>query len=114
MAASRHDDVKKKLAELRDAPTAVVGDDVLRLVATYLLGSLAKPENPVKITVTHEHWFCSQADELTRDAATFCVRLHAYNSSSVEVWRGQLKRVLSKCCYCVRGLHEAETMSRHT
>lgn len=113
MAASRND-IKKKLAELRDVPTNVVMEDVLRLIATFLLGSLARPENPAKIVLAHPHWFCAQADELTREAATFCIRLHAYNSTSVEVWRLQLKRVLAGCCFCVRGLHEAESLSRHT
>ena len=114
MAASRRDEVKKKLVELRDAPSATISDDVLRLLATFLLGSLSKPDNPAKVVPAYDHWFCSQADDLVREAATFCIRLHAYNSSSVDVWRLQLKRVLGGCCYCVRGLHEAETTSRHT
>ena len=108
------DEVKKKLAELRDAPVALVPDEVLRLLSTYLLGSLSTPANPATFTPTRQHWFCSQASEVTREAATFLIRLHAYNSNSVEVWRLHLKRVLSTCGYCVRGLHEAEAMSRHT
>ena len=111
---ARPDEVKKKLAELRDAPVAIASDDILRLVSTYLLGTLRKPETTTNITLAHDHWFCSQANELTRDAAVFLIRLHAYNSSTVELWRAHLKRVLSRCCYCVRGLHEAEGMSRHT
>ncbi|KAI0335924.1 hypothetical protein GY45DRAFT_1316694 [Cubamyces sp. BRFM 1775] len=109
-----HDEVKKKLAELRDAPQTLVGDEDLRLTSTYLLGSLKKPENGAEPPLIHDHWFCSQAHEVTREAATFLIRLHAYNSSSVDIWRSQLKRVITRCCYCVRGLHEAEIMSRHT
>ncbi|KAI0354940.1 hypothetical protein OH77DRAFT_1542922 [Trametes cingulata] len=108
------DEVKKKLAGLRDAPQTLVGDDDLRLISTYLLGSLRKPENASDITLVFDHWFCSQADEVTREAAVFLIRLYAYSSSSVDVWKLQLKRVITRCCYCVRGLHEAETMSRHT
>lgn len=107
-------EVKKKLAELRDAPVAIVPDEVLKFLSTYLLGSLDKPENPSTFSPAHNHWFCSQADEVTKEASIFLIRLHAYNSNSVEVWRLHLKRVLSRCCYCVRGLHEAEIMSRHT
>ncbi|TBU62332.1 SEN1 N terminal-domain-containing protein [Dichomitus squalens] len=107
-------EVKKKLVELRDAPVAMVPDEVLRILSMYLLGSLSAPANPTTFISAHEHWFCSQADEVTREAATFLIRLHAYNSNSVDVWRLHLKRVLSRCCYCVRGLHEAEIMSRHT
>ena len=114
MAASRRDEVKKQLLELQNIPVATPSDDVLRRVATYLLDNISKPETSAKVALEHQHWFCSQADDLTRDAATFCIRLHAYNSSSVEVWRIQLKRVLLSCCNCVRGLHDAEGMSRHT
>ena len=109
-----HEEVKKKLAELRDTPQTLVGDEDLRLTSTYLLGSLKKPENGAEPPLVHDHWFCSQAHEVTREAATFLIRLHAYNSSSVDIWRSQLKRVITRCCYCVRGLHEAEIMSRHT
>lgn len=108
------DEVKKKLAELRDAPQALVGDEDLRLTSTYLLGALKIPEGAAEVPLVYEHWFCSQADEVTREAAIFLVRLHAYNSTTVDVWRLQLKRVLTRCCYCVRGLHEAEYMSKHT
>lgn len=110
----RKDEVKKKLADLRDAPVAIAPDDILRLISTYLLGDLKKLDDISKISLAHEHWFCSQADEVTRDAAVFLIRLHAYNSSSVELWRAHLKRVLARCCYCVRGMSEAEIMSRHT
>ncbi|TFK91118.1 hypothetical protein K466DRAFT_515953 [Polyporus arcularius HHB13444] len=112
--APRPDEVKKKLLELRDQPVAIASDDVLRLVSTYLLGSLKKPESLDNVSPKFGHWFCSQAEDLVKEAATFLIRLHAYNSSSVDIWRAQLKRVLSRCCYCVRGMHEAENMSRHT
>ena len=110
----RPDEVKKRLLELRDQPVAIASDDILRLVSTYLLGGLRKPDNLDNVSPKFEHWLCSQAEDLAREAATFLIRLHAYNSSSVDIWRAQLKRVLSRCCYCVRGLHEAEIMSRHT
>ncbi|KAI0632099.1 SEN1 N terminal-domain-containing protein [Trametes polyzona] len=112
--ARNREDVKKKLAELRDSPKVAAGEDDLRLTSTYLLGTLKLPENLHEAPLVHEHWFCSQADEVAKEAATFLIRLHAYTSSSVEIWRSQLKRVIARCCYCVRGLHEAEVMSRHT
>lgn len=114
MAALPKHEVKKKLTELRDAPVAIASDEVLKSLSTHLLGSLGRPPNPATFSPAYNHWFCSQADEVTREAAIFLIRLHAYNSNSVEVWRLHLKRVLSRCCYCVRGLHEAEIMSRHT
>ncbi|KAI0822260.1 SEN1 N terminal-domain-containing protein [Trametes gibbosa] len=108
------DEVKNRLASLRDAPQAQVEEGDLRLLSTYLLGSLKKPANLADVPLVHTHWFCSQADEVTREAAIFLIRLHAYDSASVDIWRTQLKRVITRCCYCVRGLHEAETMSRYT
>ncbi|KAI0670809.1 SEN1 N terminal-domain-containing protein [Trametes maxima] len=108
------DEVKKRLAELRDAPRTQVGDEDLRLTSTYLLGSLRRPDNPSTVALAFDHWFCSKADEVTREAATFLIRLHAYNSSSVELWRWQLKRVITRCCNCISGLYEAEMMSRYT
>ncbi|EIW59483.1 uncharacterized protein TRAVEDRAFT_71533 [Trametes versicolor FP-101664 SS1] len=116
MAPQPHnrDVAKKKLVELRDSPKTLVGDEDLRITSIYLLGSLKPADNTSETPLAHDHWFCSQADEVTREAAIFLIRLHAYNSASVDIWRLQLKRVITRCCYCVRGLHEAETMSRHT
>lgn len=116
MAPQPHnrDEAKKKLVELRDSPQTLVGDEDLRITSIYLLGSLKPTENTSETPLAHDHWFCSQADEVTREAAVFLIRLHAYNSASVDIWRLQLKRVITRCCYCLRGLHEAETMSRHT
>ncbi|KAI0648078.1 SEN1 N terminal-domain-containing protein [Trametes meyenii] len=108
------DEVKKRLNELRDAPQTQVGDEDLRLTSTYLLGSLRRPDNLSSVNLAFDHWFCSKADEITREAATFLIRLHAYNSSSVELWRWQLKCVISRCCNCISGLYEAEVTSRHT
>ncbi|KAH9854663.1 SEN1 N terminal-domain-containing protein [Lenzites betulinus] len=107
-------EVKKRLTDLRDAPQTIVGEEDLRLISTYLLGTLKKSNGSSDVPLVFDHWFCSQADEVTREAAIFLIRLHAYSSPSVDIWRVQLKRVITRCCYCVRGLHEAETMSRHT
>lgn len=100
--------VKKTLDNLRDNPadTGAAGSEVLTLITDFLFKPLSL-EAPV-------HWFCSRADKPTIDAATFLLRLHAYNSDIVKQWRQHLTRCLKGCYNCVRGLSEAKTTSKHT
>ena len=99
--------VRLKLDQLRDPPagTQDAPEDVLGLI----YGVLIKDSTPSKA-----HWFCSRADKLTIDAATFLLRLHAYNSPRVNVWRTHLQACLKGCAGCVQGMQEAKTTSRHT
>lgn len=102
------DKVKTTLDILRDNPadTSAAGRDVLALITDFLLKPLSS-DAPV-------HWFCERADKPTIDAATFLLRLHAYNSDVVNSWRQHLTRCLKGCCGCVKGLSEAKTSSKHT
>jgi len=100
--------VKKTIKQLRDVPanTTGAGQDVLQLISDYLI-DIGPKEGPV-------HWFCPKVTQLTIDSATFLLRLHAYESSSIQTWRSLLTRCLRGCCDCVRGLAEAKVTSRHT
>jgi senataxin len=100
--------VKKTIKQLRDVPanTTGAGQDVLLLISDYLV-EVSPKEGPV-------HWFCRKADQLTIDCATFLLRLHAYDSSSIQMWRNLLTRCLRGCRDCVRGLGEAKITSKHT
>ncbi|OBZ71656.1 hypothetical protein A0H81_08324 [Grifola frondosa] len=113
-SSSKLNEVQNKLAELRDSPMAIVPDEVLRLICNYLIGPFKKSQIASQCPQPFEHWFCAKADQLTVDAAVFLIRLHAYQNSFVDLWKFQLTKVLSGCCDCVRGLKEAEVMSRHT
>ncbi|KAH8104550.1 SEN1 N terminal-domain-containing protein [Cristinia sonorae] len=96
-----------KLNNLRDSPagTQNASEDVLALIYSLLVYE-GSPQEP--------HWFCARADQLTLDAATFLLRLHAYNSVRVVVWRSHLQACLSNCAECVRAMQEAKITSRHT
>ena len=100
--------VRKTIKQLRDVPanTTGAGQDVLQLISDYIV-ELGPKDGPV-------HWFCPKATQLTIDCATFLLRLHAYESSSIQTWRNLLTRCLRGCCDCVRGLAEAKVTSRHT
>ncbi|KAI0061699.1 hypothetical protein BV25DRAFT_1948064, partial [Artomyces pyxidatus] len=60
------------------------------------------------------HWFCHRAEETTREAAAFLLRLFAYNSPRVEAWKTRMKSTLAACCDCVEGLQKAKIMSQDT
>ena len=100
--------VRRTIKQLRDVPanTTGAGQDVLLLISDYLV-EVSQKDGPV-------HWFCPKATQLTIDCATFLLRLHAYESSSIQTWRSLLTRCLRGCCDCVRGLEEAKVTSRHT
>lgn len=46
------------------------------------------------------HWFCSRATLIVKEAATFLIRLHAYNSPHVPVWKKMCSDVIHSCCDC--------------
>ncbi|KAG9315885.1 hypothetical protein JVU11DRAFT_3534 [Chiua virens] len=78
--------VKALLTKLRDAPvnSADGSDDVLAPVFSYLM------KVPSNSSDQSYHWFCSQADQATVGAATFLLRLFAYNSPRVDEWKARL------------------------
>jgi senataxin len=108
--ASDVDKVKALLASVRDTPvnTADGSDDVLAPIFGYLMK--VSPNNSDKRC----HWFCSHADHLTVEAATFLLRLFAYNSPRVEEWKARLVGCLAGCCNCVRAFGEVKVSSRST
>jgi senataxin len=102
--------VEKLLAKLHDVPVNTEGasDSFLGPIFTYLM---AVPPNRSDGIL---HWFCSQASQLTVDAATFLIRLFAYNSPRVDVWKEKFELCLGGCCDCVKGLEEAKVSSKDT
>jgi len=107
------DDVEKVkgiLASVRDTPvnTEVGSDEVLQPIHSYLMK--APPDTSDK----RYHWFCSRANQVTVDAATFLLRLFAYNSALVDKWKARLKNCLARCSKCVKALGEAKVNSRPT
>lgn len=105
---SRHE-LEEKLGQLRDAPVNTAGSQDNDMLS--MLNSLMKiPPGPDGVL----HWFCTQADPLTRELATFLLRLHAYNNAKVDEWRQRLLQVWRGCSGCIKSLDEAKGSSRTT
>ncbi|KAG1882613.1 SEN1 N terminal-domain-containing protein [Suillus subluteus] len=102
--------VKTLLTSVRDTPvnTADGADDILQPIFSYLM------DIPPSASDNTYHWFCSHADQLTIGAATFLLRLFAYDSPRVDDWKRRLKSCLSGCCQCIRGFGEVKASSRTT
>lgn len=103
--------VEKILAQLRDAPvdTAGASDSYLGPVFSYLMKTSSN-DQPSGVP----HWFCSRAKQLTVDAATFLLRLFAYDSPRVTQWKNVFERCMDGCCECLQGLEEVKLSSRTT
>ena len=102
-------DVSKLLAVLRDTPadTQAASDAVLGKIYQYLIA--VPPSSDGRV-----HWFCTRANSTTIDAATFLIRLMAYNSVQVAEWKRRLHECLTLCALCVQGLEVAKVTSQET
>lgn len=102
--------VETLLANLRDVPvnTEAGSDSFLAPIFTYLMAVSPNRSDGVL------HWFCDRAGQLTIDAATFLLRLFAYNSPQVDVWKKKLEFCLGGCCNCIKGLEEVKVSSKDT
>jgi senataxin len=103
-------EIETRLVSLRDNPvnTADSSQDVLPPIYRYLM---AVPTDP---TDRNLHWFCARADSVTIGAATFLIRLFAYESELVEEWKKKLEACLTACPACVQSFGEVKITSRHT
>lgn len=99
---------KELLDDFRSNPVGSSGhEEELTIIYRYLA-------NNGKANDGLTHWFCAKAGDLTREAATFLLRLFAYTSDNVNEWKWRLIQVLHGCCECVAGMNEAKFSSRHT
>ena len=109
-ASSDIDLLRARLAHYRDHPTHTTG--VLDEDLTAFHQHLLKQDSASNAGI---HWFCSNADAVTKEAATFLLRLHVYNNGErVTEWRKLLHKCLKGCSECVRGLQENRLSSIHT
>ncbi|KAA1469989.1 hypothetical protein DENSPDRAFT_797113 [Dentipellis sp. KUC8613] len=102
--------LKKLLSDLRDQPvdSSSATDEIISPIYNYAMKVQARPADG------GVHWFCELADDLTVQAATFLLRLFAYNSERVDLWKQKMQTMMDACCGCVRGLQEAKWNSRET
>ncbi len=104
-----NNDVKTLLAKLRDDPVDNTGAtaEVLGQVYSYLLAVPKHQSGRI-------HWFCSRAIPVTIEAASFLLRLFAYDGKEAEIWKGNLNSCLTGCCDCVSSLETIKVTSRTT
>ncbi|KAK2465188.1 hypothetical protein APHAL10511_002542 [Amanita phalloides] len=110
MAKPSQNDVKKLLKFLHDTPIDNTGasDEILGKVYAYLMDV---PKSPADRKL---HWFCDKADATTVAAASFLLRLFAYDSPQVKQWKDNLSSCLRGCCACVRSIERIKVDSLHT
>jgi senataxin len=101
------DHVKHLLVSLRESPQELeISDNILQDVYLYLMNmTFLKDE---------VHWFCEKADTTTIEAATFLIRLFAYDSGEVKRWKERLHKCVTTCVLCVQGLEQQKILSRQT
>ncbi|KIJ54640.1 hypothetical protein M422DRAFT_220966 [Sphaerobolus stellatus SS14] len=99
-------EISRSLEKLKTQPIATggSGDDVMVPIYTFLMG--APPKDGVL------HWFCAKTRPVVIEAASFLLRLYAYNSDSVVIWKGKLTEVLHGCSDCVEVYMEVKLKSR--
>ncbi|KAF8073606.1 SEN1 N terminal-domain-containing protein [Lyophyllum atratum] len=95
------------LATLRDAPvdTEHMSGSVLTTVYNHLMNIPSASDNIL-------HWFCHRAEPDTLEAATFLIRMFAYEK--VDQWREKFHACMTRCPDCVLGLERAKVTSRNT
>ncbi|KAI5122782.1 hypothetical protein M0805_000126 [Coniferiporia weirii] len=106
--ASKHE-VERKLKQLRDSPVDTQGTRDSDMIPLHW--RLMRVKADANGTI---HWFCPQADVLTKELAVFLLRLFAYSNERVVEWRTRITKVWHGCANCVRGMDEAKTTSRTT
>ncbi|KAF5382581.1 hypothetical protein D9615_002787 [Tricholomella constricta] len=100
-------DVGQLLARLRDVPvdTEHITEADLSTLYNHLMHVPSASDNVI-------HWFCHRVAPETLEAATFLIRMFAYDS--VEPWRKRFHACMSGCSDCVQGLERAKVTSRNT
>ncbi|KAI0031389.1 SEN1 N terminal-domain-containing protein [Vararia minispora EC-137] len=100
------DEFKDALIGLRDFP---VEDPDPKLMVKLFDWTMGLPT-----TADRLHWYCHRADETLVMAATYLIRLFAYDGSKKVQWLERLEIILRGCCDCVRGLQAAKWNARQT
>ena len=101
--------LERKLEQYRDTPVDSFGtkdSDFLPLLS-YLLKVKLDKDGAL-------HWFCSHADDLTRETATFLLRMFAYENAKVTEWKDRLRKVWSTCAECIMAMDIRKRTSRTT
>lgn len=109
MSRTASNRIQTLLTTLRDNPvnSEQLDDGVLSEIYSYLMDIPSTSSGDL-------HWFCEKADTITVDAATFLLRLFAYESDLIKIWKEKLQQCLTCCSSCVEGLEMAKVDSQTT
>jgi senataxin len=102
-------DIATLLDNLREDPVDNTGvtDQILGRIYNHLL-AVSKDKNG-KL-----HWYCQRASSTTIGAASFLLRLFAYDGQEAETWRGHLNTCFVGCCDCIVEFEKVKGSSRMT
>jgi senataxin len=110
-AAKEKRELEAQLKDLHDLPVGSEGDQKTLLARPFDFLVKVEPSTSDGLL----HWFCDKAlDPLVVEAATFLLRLHAYNSPKVKIWRDKLAQVIRGCAGCTKSLQDLKLSSRTT
>jgi hypothetical protein len=84
-----------------------VREDLMRDALKYLSSSSSTSALPL-------HWFCDTSPRVVGECATFLLRLHAYESEHVPVWKAQCAKVLHTCPRCCASYQDRKVASRRS
>ena len=100
--------IPELLANLRTSPIDtenILADPILATINDYFVSKTARQSH---------HWYCDKADDTLIEAATFLIRLFAYEDSRVHQWKTDLNTCLSSCYKCNFGFERAKEKSCKT
>lgn len=109
-AGTSQKQLQELLDGLRDRPvnSEECSEATLKTIYDYIVS------RPLNRSDKLLHWFCDRAGPTTIAAASFSLRLFAYSSGEVAIWKNTFRKCVSKCPDCVRGLEVAKVESRKT
>lgn len=99
-----------RLSDLARDPGAALDkarEDLMRDALNYLSSFSSTSASPL-------HWFCDRAPQVVAECATFLLRLHAYESEQVPVWKAQCAKVLHTCSQCCASYQDRKVASRRS
>jgi senataxin len=101
--------ISELLTNLRESPIDTEShhsEDILKVVYDYL--------NSKTTNVKNIHWFCGKTEPTVKEAATFLLRLFAYDSPDANLWRDNLNSCVNSCRGCAAGFEQAKRASVNT
>lgn len=111
------------MSEIEPNPSGTSLDPIINQLITKLKNGDKKDPSPRDVAALvqflsqdsdtkgkREHWYCSKASSLVREAATYCqvwLVSSQQESEPVVKWKKAHTRILDRCINCVKGMEDA-------